>query len=186
MSNLDIKWIGCAPNNFRPGRPPGSEVTAIVIHIIDGSRVGADATFLDNTLADPRSAHYSVGVDGTVHQYVKECDTAFHAGVVVNPVWKGLKKNALGEHVNPNSYTIGIEHEGKPEDEWTDAMYASSAALLGEISGRYPALKVLTRENVIMHREIRADKACPGFKVDMDRLIAEASARAESTRIVIL
>ena len=65
-----------------------------------------------------------------MHQYVKECDTAFHAGVVVNPIWKGLRKNAAGEHVNPNFYTIGIEHEGTPAEEWTDAMYASSAALL--------------------------------------------------------
>ena len=67
MSNLGMKWIGCAPNNFRAGRPPELEVTAVVIHIIDGSRIGADATFLDNALAVPRSAHYSVGVDGSVH-----------------------------------------------------------------------------------------------------------------------
>ena len=176
-----MKWIGCAPNNFRAGRPPELEVTAAVIHIIDGSRIGADATFLDDTLAEPRSAHYAVGADGSVHQYVKECDTAFHAGVIVNPVWKGLRKNAAGEYVNPNFYTIGIEHEGTPEDEWTDAMYASSAALLRGISRRYPALRTLTRDNVIMHREIRANKTCPGFKVDMDRLIAAASAPGEGS-----
>ena len=136
MSNLDMKWIGCAPNNFRAGRPRELEVTAAVIHIIDGSRIGAGATFLYNTLAEPRSAHYAVGADGSVHQCVKECDTAFHAGVVVNPIWKGLRKNAAGEHVNPNFYTISIEHEGTPAEEWTDAMYASSAALLRGISSR--------------------------------------------------
>ena len=151
-------------------------MTAVVIHIIYGSRIGADATFLDNALAVPRSAHYSVGVDGSVHQYVKECDTAFHAGVIVKPAWKGLRKSAAGEYVNPNVYTIGIEHEGTPEEEWTDAMYASSAAVLRGISSRYPALRILTRDNVITHREIRADKTCPGFKVDMDRLIDLASA----------
>ena len=76
----------------------------------------------------------------------------------------------------PNFYTIGIEHEGTPEDEWTDAMYASSAVLLRGISSRYPALRILTRDNVIMHREICAGKTCPGFKVDMNRLIDLASA----------
>ena len=94
----------------------------------------------------------------------------------MKPAWKELRKNAAGEYVNPNRYTIGIEHEGAPEDEWTDAIYASSAALLRRISSRYPALRTFTRDNVIMHREIRADKTCPGFKVDMDWLIALASA----------
>jgi N-acetyl-anhydromuramyl-L-alanine amidase AmpD len=176
MNIPEIKWTGCAPKNFRAGRPPGEDVIAAVIHIIDGSQVGADATFLNNTLSLVRSAHYSVGRDGSVHQYVKETDTAYHAGVIVKPTWKGMKKTASGGFVNPNFYTIGIEHEGKPEDDWTDAMYASSAALLRSISNRYPALKTLTRNNVIMHREIEADKSCPGFKVDLDRLIAEASA----------
>ena len=59
MDNPEIKWIGCAPNNFREGRAAGMDVSAVVIHIIDGSRVGADATFLNNELDDPRSAHYS-------------------------------------------------------------------------------------------------------------------------------
>jgi N-acetyl-anhydromuramyl-L-alanine amidase AmpD len=110
---------------------------------------------------------------------VKESDTAFHAGVIVRPVWNGLRKTPSGVFVNPNSYTIGIEHEGKPYDDWTDAMYASSAALLRSISARYPALRTLNRNNVIMHREIRADKTWPGFKIDMDRLIKEASASDE-------
>lgn len=180
MNGPAIKWIGCAPNNFREGRPTGEEVTAVVIHIIDGSQIGADATFLNNALDAVRSAHYSVGHDGGVHQYVKESDTAYHAGVIANPTWKEMKKSVWGSFVNPNFYTIGIEHEGHPEDDWTDAMYASSAALLRGMSSRYPALKTLTRENVVMHREIDADKSCPGFKVDLDRLIAEASAPSQA------
>ncbi|MBV8845692.1 MAG: N-acetylmuramoyl-L-alanine amidase [Bryobacterales bacterium] len=176
MNGPEIKWIGCAPKNFRQGRPAGEEISTVVIHIIDGSQIGADATFLNNELAAARSAHYSVGRDGTVHQYVKESDTAYHAGVIANPTWTGMKKTPSGDFVNPNFYSIGIEHEGHPEDDWTDAMYASSAWLLRSISARYPSLKNLTRDNVIMHRQIDGDKSCPGFKVDLDRLIAEASA----------
>src|SRR5258708_18197834 len=44
---------------------------------------------------------------------MKEEDTAFHAGVLVNPTWTLLRPG-----VNPNSYTIGVEHEGKPDDLW--------------------------------------------------------------------
>ena len=63
-------------------------------------------------------------------------------------------------------------------------MYASSAALLRGISSRCPALRILTRDNVIMHREIRADKTCPGFKVDMaDRF--GIGARASSRDVIL-
>ena len=171
----NITRVGCAARNFRKGRPAGMAIEAVVIHIIDGPQSAADSTFLDNTLSNPRSAHYSVGRDGAIHQYVDEADTAFHAGNIVNPSWTRIKKNASGGHVNPNYYTIGIEHDGRPNDEWTDEMYAASAELLRGISQRYPALATLTRQNVVMHREIRADKSCPGFKVDMNRLIAAAS-----------
>ena len=45
-------------------------------------------------------------------------------------------------------------------------MYASSAALPRGISSCYPALRTSTRDHVIPHREIRADKTCLGFKAD--------------------
>ena len=171
---MNIKFVGCAPKNFLAGRPAGLEIDAVVIHLIDGSQAGADATFLDNTLQNPRSAHYSVGKDGAVHQYVEERDTAFHCGRILNPTWAGLKKNAVGGHVNPNFYTIAIEHAGRPNDDWTDEMYAASGELLGGMCQKYPKLKTLTRSNLVMHREIRADKSCPGFKADLDRLIRAA------------
>src|SRR5689334_6011320 len=97
----------CAPRNFRLGRPSTLQIEAVVIHIIDGSLQDADSTFGDNTLQGPRSAHYAVGRNGDVHQYVEEQDTAFHAGRVVNPTWGGLKRSPDGTFINPNYYTIG-------------------------------------------------------------------------------
>src|SRR5438874_2970529 len=102
---MAISWIGCAPGNFRQGRPAGFRPEAVVIHIMDGPMSAADSHF-----NDPKakvSAHYGIGRDGEIHQYVKETDTAFHAGIIVNPIWPLLKPG-----VNPNFYTIGIEHEG--------------------------------------------------------------------------
>lgn len=171
---MNIKWKGCAPRNFRTGRPGEMEIEAVVIHLIDGSLAGADATFPDNTLANPRSAHYAVGRSGVVHHYLQEEDTAYHAGVLKDPTWAALKKDANGRYINPNYYTIGIEHEGRPNDDWTVEMYASTAALLRRMADSHPKLKPLSRSNVIMHREIRADTSCPGFKADLDRLIREA------------
>jgi N-acetyl-anhydromuramyl-L-alanine amidase AmpD len=118
-------WVGCAPGNFRQGRPGSFRPEAIVIHIMDGSMRAADSWF-----NDPRSqvsAHYGVGAGGEVHQYVKETDTAFHAGTIVRPSWPLLKPG-----VNPNYYTIGIEHEGRGDIPWPwpAAQLEASAALV--------------------------------------------------------
>lgn len=178
---MEIQKKVCAPRNFRSGRPSHLQVEAVVIHLIDGSLQAADTTFADNTLADPRSAHYAVGQGGEVHQYVDEGDTAFHAGRIVGPTWTGLKRAPDGTFINPNFYTIGIEHEGKPNDVWSDAMYASSVALLRDLVSRHPALAPLSRRNVVLHREIRATKSCPGHVVDVNRLIAMASGSPPDT-----
>ena len=162
---MPAQWIGCAGDNFRKGRH-GHEPRAIVIHIIVGSLQAADLTF-----KDPRSsvsAHYGVGKTGTIHQFVDEADTAFHAGIVVRPTWK-----LVDPQVNPNYYTIGIEHEGQPQDIWPDEQYATSAALVKEIAARWKI--PLDRDHLIPHREIRASKTCPG-SADIDRLLREAAA----------
>lgn len=168
---MNIKFLGCAPRNFRQGRA-GHVVTTLVIHVIDGSQMGCDATFLSNTLSLVRSAHYSVGRTGEIHQYVDEQDTAFHAGNIADPKAPLMKVD--GVTVNPNFYTIGIEHEGRADDPWTDEMYLASSELMRNIAARHN-LAPLTRQNVWMHREIFAKKSCPGSKCDIDKLIALAS-----------
>ena len=101
---MQQKWIGCASSNFRKGRH-GYEPRVIVIHIVVGSLESAGMTFNDRCSAV--SAHYGVGKTGEIHQFVEESDTTLHAGTVVRPTWR-----LLGPRVNPNYYTIGIEHEG--------------------------------------------------------------------------
>lgn len=147
------QWIGCPDSNYRPGRPLGLRPEAIVIHIMDGSFVAGESVF--SNPSTQKSAHYGISRAGDVHQYVKESDTAFHAGVVVNPTWSLIKPR-----INPNFYTIGIEHEGRPNDPWPEAQLSASAALIGEIASRWSI--PLDELHVIRHREIRASKSCPG------------------------
>ena len=93
---MQRNWIGCAADNFRKGRY-GLEPKAIVIHVIVGSLESAGMTF-----RDPRSsvsAHYGVGKSGYVHQYVEEADTAFHAGIVVDPTWRLIDPKIGRAHV---------------------------------------------------------------------------------------
>lgn len=158
------KWIGCHPGNFRAGRPPGLIPAAIVVHVMDGDLARTSA--LCNRPQSFVSAHYGIGRNGQVHQYVQEQDTAFHAGTVVNPTWKGIRKG-----VNPNFYTIGIEHEGQAQDlwPWPDAQLAASAALVAEIAARWEI--PLDLEHVVAHRSIRASKACPGDNVVIQHIL---------------
>jgi hypothetical protein len=162
-------WKGCAPSNFRAGRPSGLRPTAIVIHIMEGSIGSADNWF--NNPASSVSAHYGVAKSGEVHQYVDEHDTAFHAGTVVRPTWAGIVPG-----VNPNYYTVGIEHEGEAEDPWPwpAAQIAASAALVGEIAARWSIPADLN--HVVPHRSIRASKTCPGLAVKIEDILASIPA----------
>jgi hypothetical protein len=62
---LPITWIGSC--NKTPGRG-GFRPEAIVIHIMEGTLGGTDDWF--NNPASKVSAHYGIGRNGQVHQYV--------------------------------------------------------------------------------------------------------------------
>lgn len=127
---------------------------AIVVHIMDGSFAAGESVFADPSTH--KSSHYGISREGIIHQYVSEEDTAFHAGIVVNPTWKLLKAG-----VNPNFYTIGIEHEGRAAEIWPEAQLSASAALVAAIAERWKIPR--DTEHIIRHHEIRASKSCPGF-----------------------
>jgi N-acetyl-anhydromuramyl-L-alanine amidase AmpD len=158
--------------NFWAGRK-GYRPEGVVIHIMDGTLVGTDSWFANP--ASQVSAHYGVGRTGEVHQYVKEEDTAWHAGRVDTPVWGLIKPN-----INPNLYTIGVEHEGKPDDVWTDAMKQASAALIREICQRWQI--PIDRNHIVGHFEIFSKKPnCPARdKKIIDEIVALAGGQQTS------
>jgi len=154
--------------NFWSGRK-GYKPEAVVIHIMDGTLAGTDAWFADP--ASQVSAHFGIGKNGEVHQYVKDEDSAWHAGRIDNPDWKIIKLN----NVNPNLYTIGIEHEGKPDDVWADAMKQASAALIKELCSKWQI--PIDRDHIIGHYQIFSKKPnCPAKnKQIIDELVALAA-----------
>lgn len=158
--------------NFWAGRK-GYRPEGVVIHIMDGTLVGTDSWFANP--ASQVSAHYGVGRTGEVHQYVKEEDTAWHAGRVDAPLWKLIKPN-----INPNLYTVGIEHEGKPDDVWTDAMKQASAELVREICQRWQI--PIDRNHIVGHFEIFSKKPnCPARdKKIVDEIVALAGGQQTS------
>lgn len=160
---LEIKWIGST--NKRTGRG-GFRPDAIVVHIMEGSLAGTDAWF--NNPVSKVSAHYGIGRLGELHQYVLDADTAFHAGRRNNPTWKLIR-----DGVNPNLYTIGLEHEARAETPWTEKMYRASAALIAELSLRWSI--PIDRDHIVGHREIYSIKTCPGQAIDLERLVELAT-----------
>lgn len=169
-----IKWVGCPDANFHRGRPFGLQPEAIVIHVMDGTFAAGESVFRDPTTQ--KSAHYGISKMGEVHQYVDENDTAFHAGIVVNPSWPLLKPR-----VNPNFYTIGIEHEGRPDDIWPEAQLSASVALIGQIAERWKI--ALDDLHVIRHHQIRASKTCPGNWLQIPAVLKRVPASAPSATV---
>ena len=118
--------------------------------------------------ADPESevsAHYLVGLDGGIAQFVDEADTARHAGRVADPT------TPLFSGEDPNRYTIGIEFEdgGDPLGvERTERQYRAGAWLVRRIARTWEI--PLDREHVVGHRELFAHKECPG-NLDVDRIV---------------
>lgn len=156
--------------NFSTGRKI-YRPEAIVIHIMEGTLAGTDSWFQNRQ--SQVSAHYGIGKQGEVHQYVQEANTAWHAGRVNAPTWQFTKRTGNGLFINPNYYTIGIEHEGNENSDWTSEMYNASAAMIIAITTRWNI--PIDRQHIVGHHEIYSLKTCPGHKADLNKLIALAN-----------
>lgn len=143
------------------------EPDQIVIHVTEGSAESTRSWF--GSAKSDVSAHYMVRKDGVIEQFVDEQDEAYHAGRVDNPT-APLVLARPG--INPNWYSIGIEHEGDGVHELTTEQRASSIALIQDICTR--RLIPVDRHHIVGHREIYSLKTCPGA-IDVNLLVNQAS-----------
>ena len=157
-----IEWVGTP--NFREGRG-GRKIIAIVDHITAGLMPGC-LSWMQNPKAQA-SAHYLVTRDGRIYQLVKDEDTAWHAGIVNKPSWP------LYDRTNPNRYTLGIEHEGLPNEPLAEPQYQATLWLHRQLVNKHGI--PVDRDHIIGHYRIDSvNKAnCPGPKFPWDRLFAD-------------
>lgn len=131
----NITWIG-SPNHYN-GRN-GLAITHITLHIMVGRLAGTDSVFQHPSGA---SAHYGIGADGTIHQYVNENDGS----------WSDANYTS-------NNSTISIEHEGGMDGiPCTRACMDSSARLCADIARRHGWTRLWhdgLNGNIWLHREI--------------------------------
>ncbi|GAB6991467.1 N-acetylmuramoyl-L-alanine amidase [Paenibacillus pini] len=113
-------WKPAHSTNFETANRGRGSITSLVIHMMEGTYLGS-ISWAQQQHTGPSAAHYYVrSSDGEITHMVKDKDIAYHAR-------------------SANSYTIGIEHEGKiSEPAWlTTSMYNSSAKLAAELCYSY-------------------------------------------------
>lgn len=137
--------------NYTGGRG-GTTIDRIVIHYIVGTLAAADATFAN--ASSGVSAHYGIG-EGSLHQYVSEMNTAWHAG-----------------DFPMNQRSIGIEHSADPDRAPSASTYDISVELCTRICRDYdldPQTQIIPHSSVV-------STACPGT-VNLQRIRDEVAAR---------
>lgn len=157
-----VKWIG-SPNHYH-GRN-GHAVTHITLHIMVGHLAGTDSVFLNP--GSQASAHYGIGADGAIHQYVSENDGSYSDA-----------------NFTSNNSTISIEHEGGMAGvPCTQACMDASARLCADIARRHGWTHLWhdgLNGNIWLHREIPGTDhyGCPDRCVNalpVDRIINRAN-----------
>lgn len=131
---MNAIWIGSP--NFQPGRG-SKKVNKIVIHWMAGNLASTDRVFQDT--ARKTSAHYGIENE-VVHQYVKEENTAYHAGVF-----------------EVNQESIGIENSAQPGRDASELTYKTLVTICTDICKRYN----LDESSIHPHNEY-VPTQCPG------------------------
>ncbi|TMC17094.1 MAG: N-acetylmuramoyl-L-alanine amidase [Chloroflexi bacterium] len=112
----------------------GYKPTHVVLHgTAGGSKAENTANYFKTSTVDA-SAHLIIGQDGTIVQGISMDDAAWGNGILLNP------RLPFPANVNPNYYTISIEH-CKPStdnsDQLTEAQKQSSFKLVKTICEYY-------------------------------------------------
>ena len=137
-------------------------------HLFAGSLpAGAHPSFRD--IAGLRvCAHTLIRRDGAITQYVPFGLRAWHAG-----------QSQYRGRTGCNDFSIGIELEGTDAIPYTDAQYASLAALIAALLATYPTLSA---EGITGHSDIAPGrKSDPGPVFDWARLRSLLAEHREKT-----
>jgi N-acetylmuramoyl-L-alanine amidase CwlA len=160
--NPNAQFLG-SPNYSlnRDGHNLDSDPRWIVMHTMVGDINSANARF--QQAAQKASAHYGVGLDGRLVQWVDEKDASWAAGnYEVNLDAINIEHADGYSAARPNAY-----NEPRPE-----ALKATSASLVADICQRYGI--PCDRAHIRKHKEVSdVPTACPD-SLEVDEIIARA------------
>lgn len=147
--------------NYTSGRD-GKTPILIVDHVADG--YGSPFTWFNTDRGDDgSSAHFWVSRKGEIEQYRPLTDTCWANGPKKNPdLSNPIIKALVDTGSNPNPVSVAIEHEGKPEDGFTDEQMTASRRLHIWVGQQYRI--TLDRTHVIGHSQLDSitRARCPG------------------------
>jgi hypothetical protein len=106
------------PVNFNKG---GNNPRLMIVHIMQGTLVGTDSWF--HNPASQVSAHFGVGTDGVIYQWVNTDDIAWHA-------------------MEANDHSIGVENEGNSGDKLTTRQLEANARILHWVNLKHNAVNL--------------------------------------------
>lgn len=133
-------------SNYTAGRE-GNAVNQIIIHHAATTDFDGIAATFKNP-ARGASAHYGVGQNNNVDQYVDEADTAWHAAN-----WE------------VNLRSIGIENvnlTGAPDWKVADSTFASLVELVRDVASRHGLLPLVVGKNLKGHKDVSlSGTSCP-------------------------
>lgn len=136
---MNIRQNPASTSNYTVGRSKG--INKIILHhAATTSFDGIGATFKNPSRGV--SAHYGVGQNGNIDQYVQEKDTAWHAGD-----W------------DANSSSIGIENvnsSGAPNWDVADSTIDTLVDLVRDIATRHGLMPVQVGKNLFQHKNFVA------------------------------
>ncbi|HEX9060865.1 MAG TPA: N-acetylmuramoyl-L-alanine amidase [Clostridia bacterium] len=165
-TSLPCQQFTVGQGNWNSDRAP--IIHSIILHTMVGTVDGANARF--NTPNSQVSAHYGIGLDGKLYQWVDEDNVAFHAGnYLVNQSSIGIEhEDGTNPQTNPQGY-----NNPRP-----DALYETSAKLVADICKFYdfPADTdhIFRHEDVIDKQFYPGGTSCPDA-LDTNRIIRMAN-----------
>lgn len=165
--------------NYFPSRK-GYIPDIIVLHNTGGNNISsAHYWFLDST--SQTSAHFLVGQDGEVRQYVELHDGSFCNGTSINKTANSYYKNSPHPIINSraynaNYYTYSIECVGHVDKALTEAQIKVVAELVRYISKAHAKLYgvplKIDRQHIIGHYEINPKtRSTCGRNIQFDKII---------------
>jgi N-acetyl-anhydromuramyl-L-alanine amidase AmpD len=161
----------------------------VVLHIAEGNFAGTVSWLQDASQNPGSSAHFVVGKSGEIAQLVSVHDGAWGNGLCWshghwatpdcaekdNPGWADIVQG-----VNPNLYTISIEHEGHTGEALTPAMKAATVRLLKWIAGVFH-MTYVPGHTLIGHCDIDPVRRshCPGSAFNFNEIAQAANATGD-------
>lgn len=167
--------------NIRPQTTPnkeagrrGHDIRALVIHMTEGSSDSAISW-----IRSPRSQvsyHYLITATGIVYQFVKDSDTAWHAGFDENSNW------ALHDpSVNSNLPTIGIGLAGFAAKGPTLEQAFELIKLCRKLCKKWSI--PIDNDHILPHNIINTAKTCPGGSFPLDSVIGLVQLGADTPAV---